>query len=38
VSRSNVTLPFGAQAELVVSAETAELRIEPRAPVGQDEQ
>jgi muramoyltetrapeptide carboxypeptidase len=38
VSRSNVTLPFGVEAELVVSAETAELRIEPRARVGQDEQ
>jgi muramoyltetrapeptide carboxypeptidase len=38
VSRSNVTLPFGVEAELVVSAETAELRIEPSARVGQEGQ
>ncbi len=38
VSRSNVTLPFGVEAELMVSLETAELRIEPRARVGQEEQ
>jgi muramoyltetrapeptide carboxypeptidase len=38
VSRSNVTLPFGVEAELLVVAETAELRIEPRAQVGQEEQ
>jgi muramoyltetrapeptide carboxypeptidase len=38
VSRSNVTLPFGVEAELVVSAETAELRIERSARVGQEEQ
>jgi muramoyltetrapeptide carboxypeptidase len=38
VSRSNVTLPFGVEAELVVSGETAELRVGPRAAVGQEEQ
>ncbi|MFL6427955.1 MAG: LD-carboxypeptidase [Acidobacteriaceae bacterium] len=38
VSRSNVTLPFGVQAELVASVEIAELRIEPRARTGQEEQ
>jgi muramoyltetrapeptide carboxypeptidase len=38
VSRSNVTLPFGVQAELVASADSAELRIEPRARSGQEEQ
>jgi muramoyltetrapeptide carboxypeptidase len=38
VSRSNVTLPFGVEAELIVVAETAELRIEPRAQVGQEGQ
>ncbi|HEX6496453.1 MAG TPA: LD-carboxypeptidase [Acidobacteriaceae bacterium] len=37
VSRSNVSLPFGAEAELVTSAETAELRIEPRPRIGQEE-
>jgi muramoyltetrapeptide carboxypeptidase len=30
VSRSNVTLPFGAEAELTLSPETAELQIGPR--------
>lgn len=38
VSRSNVTLPFGVEAELIVSAETAELRVEPRARGVQEEQ
>ena len=38
VSRSNVTLPFGGQAELVASAEATELRIEPRARISQEEQ
>jgi muramoyltetrapeptide carboxypeptidase len=31
VSRSNVTLPFGVEAELVATGETAELRIGARA-------
>jgi muramoyltetrapeptide carboxypeptidase len=38
VSRGNVTLPFGVEAELVVDAQTAELRVGPRAVVRQEEQ
>jgi muramoyltetrapeptide carboxypeptidase len=33
VSRSNVTLPFGVEAELVVDVESTELRVGPRAAV-----
>jgi muramoyltetrapeptide carboxypeptidase len=38
VSRSNVTLPLGVDAELVVDAQGAELRLGPRAMVRQEEQ
>jgi muramoyltetrapeptide carboxypeptidase len=38
VSRSNVTLPFGVEAELVVDGEATELRVGPRAAVGKEEQ
>jgi muramoyltetrapeptide carboxypeptidase len=38
VSRSNVTLPFGVEAELVVDAQAAELRVGSRAMTRQEEQ
>jgi muramoyltetrapeptide carboxypeptidase len=38
VSRSNVTLPFGVEAELVVDGEATELWVGPRAAVGKEEQ
>jgi muramoyltetrapeptide carboxypeptidase len=38
VSRSNVTLPFGVEAELVVDAQAAELRVEARTMIRQEEQ
>jgi muramoyltetrapeptide carboxypeptidase len=38
VSRSNVTLPFGVEAELVVDGKATELRVGPRAAVGKEEQ
>lgn len=38
VSRGNVTLPFGVQAELVVDGEATELRVGPRGAAGKEEQ
>jgi muramoyltetrapeptide carboxypeptidase len=38
VSRSNVTLPFGVEADLVLDGETAELRVGARARSNQEEQ
>ena len=38
VSRSNVTLPFGVEAELVLDGQTAELRVGARARTYQEEQ
>jgi muramoyltetrapeptide carboxypeptidase len=38
VSRSNVTLPFGVKAELVLDGQMTELRVEARARSNQEEQ
>jgi muramoyltetrapeptide carboxypeptidase len=38
VSRSNVTLPFGVEAELIVDGEATELRVGPRATFRKEEQ
>ena len=38
VSRSNVTLPMGVEAELIADAQIAELRVGARAGVHQEEQ